>query len=91
MVRVVRVRFSREGAADAMVFCKAGWQTRHWRSERLKGDVQFEIMLEEGKSESCLGEISRLFRDAISKGWLPAVLLGQRIRLVLNAGERGRF
>jgi len=62
-----------------MVFCKAGWQTRHWRRERLKGDVQFEIMLEKGKTESCLGEISRLFRVAISKGWLPAV----RIRVVV--------
>jgi hypothetical protein len=67
------VRCPREGAADAMVSCKAGWQTRHWRRERLKGDVQFEMMLEKGKSESCLGEISRLFRVAISKGWLPAV------------------
>jgi hypothetical protein len=67
------VRCTGEVAADAMVFCEAGWQTRHWRRERLKGDVQFEAMLEKGKSESCLGEISRLFRVAISKGWLPAV------------------
>jgi hypothetical protein len=74
----------REVAADAMVFCKAGWQTRHWRRERLKGDVQFEIMLEKGKSESCLGEISRLFRVAISKGWLPAVRgVGGAIRVIV--------
>jgi hypothetical protein len=79
------VRCPREGAAAAMVFCKAGWRTRHWRRERLKRDVQFEIMLEKGKSESCLGEISRLFRVAISKGWwLPA------FRGVRGADSRSR-
>jgi hypothetical protein len=38
-------------AGDAIIFCKAGWQTRHWRKV---GDEQFEAMLEEGKTTSCV-------------------------------------